>query len=124
MKFEDPWVGEVELKVEKKENKIFIKILSKKIKEEFDVFVRDFTVSVVPKGFKVVECEVGFVEVSSPEVGIALFARLDEESLKKILKFVESIVEKPRILVVGGKIPEVVFEECGYKRSGFYYVKA
>ncbi len=123
MKFEDPWVGECELKVERRGDRVFIKILSKKLREEFDVLVREFTVNVIPKGFRVVDCEVGFIEVSSSEVGIALFAKLDEESLKKILRFVESFVEKPKVLVVGGRIPEEVFEELNYKKSGFYYVK-
>ncbi|ADC66243.1 hypothetical protein Ferp_2112 [Ferroglobus placidus DSM 10642] len=127
MKFEDPWLGELELKVEKKNKKIFIKILTKKMKEDFDVSVKEygdaFSVDVKLKGFKAVECEVGLIEISPPEAGIVLSAKLDENSLKKILEKIEEFVEKPRILVISGRIPEEVFEELGYRKSGFFYVK-
>lgn len=127
MKFEDPWLGELELRVEKKNKRTFIKILTKKLKEDFDVSVErhedTFSVDVKFRGFKTVECEVGVVEISPPEVGIVLSARLDENSLKRIVKKIEEFVEKPRILVINGRIPEEIFEELGYRKSGFFYVK-
>ncbi len=131
-RIEDPYVGECIFKAKVFGRRIVIRIFTSKFKEVWDVDAKSsdelLEVRILPKGLKKVTCDCGLVEVSLnniAEITIALTTKMDENTIKELLKWVEDLIgtiEKVKILPVT-RIPKEVFEELGYKRENFFFVK-
>ena len=134
----DEYVGELKIEVKTNINSIKLRGLTKRTKCIWGVEVKSigeksYEIIVNPTDEKEVVCEVfsimGFIKDKTLDLGVVLLSKLKENTIVKVLKLIEDLaksklnVDKIRLTIIAGSIPDNILNNLGFKKELICYVK-